>query len=392
MLNLALGLAKLPSNLTLQALRTATNPKAINTLSTAIAQASLKTATDEEEITIDGLNVNIELNEERLLTTGGFASALALGSVYWIGERLKIQFRYASLIEQLTILDQALKADDLKRATEATRKIDLLSNPLLDPETFEIVEESDQVKVIYETLFDRPAKNGSMFKASSLTTKADDAIKVGSRVALIAASDATGEALEVMISKAKPYAGKAASRFVGAALWVDTVFWVATSAIDLGLNYVGIDEEDQRIPILADIPFIGALFDLSDSVGSSFVDLVVSPVLDGIFSLFGLEDEVQALTDLLWGIITSAALNPSLSPFVIALIAFYVEEVGLSFDVPILFDFLIDSDQTIDIFSVFRFEPIDILILWIYAIVAKVLIKAWVIPAYRSFTSSISSA
>ena len=122
MLNLALGLAKLPSNLTLQALRTATNPKAINTLSTAIAQASLKTATDEEEITIDGLNVNIELNEERLLTTGGFASALALGSVYWIGERLKIQFRYASLIEQLTILDQALKADDLKRATEATQK------------------------------------------------------------------------------------------------------------------------------------------------------------------------------------------------------------------------------------------------------------------------------
>jgi len=392
MLNLALGLAKLPSNLTLQALRSATNPKAINTLSTAIAQASLKTATDEEEITIDGINVNIELNEERLLTTGGFATALALGSVYWIGERLKIQFRYAAIIEQLTILDQALKADDLTRATEATKRIDLLSNPLLDPETFEIVEESDQVKAVYETLFDRPATNGSMFKASNFTKKADDAVKIGSKVALLAASEATEEALEVMITKAKPIAGKVASRFVGAVLWVDTVWWVATSAIDIGLNYLGIKEEDQRIPILADIPFIGALFDLSDSVGSSFVDLVISPVLDGIFSLFGLEDEVQALTDLLWGIITSAALNPSLTPFVIALIAFYVEEVGISFDVPILFDFLIDSDQSIDILTVFRFEPIDILIVWLYAIVGKLLIKAWVIPAYRSFTSSLSSA
>jgi hypothetical protein len=392
MLNLALGLAKLPSNLTLQALRSATNPKAINTLSTAIAQASLKTATDEEEITIDGINVNIDLNEERLLTTGGFSTALALGSVYWIGERLKIQFRYAAIIEQLTILDQALKADDLTRATEATKRIDLLSNPLLDPETFEIVEESDQVKVIYETLFDRPATDGSMFKAAALTTQADDAVKIGSKVALLAASEATEEALEVMITKAKPIAGKVASRFVGAVLWVDTVWWVATSAIDIGLNYAGIKEEDQRIPILADIPIIGALFDLSDSVGSSFVDLVISPVLDGIFSLFGLEDEVQALTDLLWGIITSAALNPSLTPFVIALIAFYVEEVGITFDVPILFDFLIDSDQSIDILTVFRFEPIDILIVWLYAIVAKLLIKAWVIPAYRSFTSSLSSA
>jgi len=74
------------------------------------------------------------------------------------------------------------------------------------------------------------------------------------------------------------------------------------------------------------------------------------------------------------------------------LIAFYVEEVGITFDVPILFDFLIDSDQSIDILTVFRFEPIDILIVWLYAIVAKLLIKAWVIPAYRSFTSSLSSA
>ena len=189
-----------------------------------------------------------------------------------------------------------------------------------------------------------------------------------------------------MSKKALGVAKAGVSRFVGAVLWVDTVWWVATSAIDLGLNYLGIDEEDQRIPILADIPFIGALFDLSDSTGSSFVDIVISPILDGIISLFSAEDEVQILVDAMWGIITSAVLNPTLAPFVIAILDFYIDDVGIEFDVPAYFEFVnFDNlDFKVDLFS-FRPEPIDILVVWLYAISAKIIYKWWLVPAYRIF-------
>lgn len=379
-----LSVARLPARATLQALRSAANPSAINALSMAIAQASLRVVKEDEDVEIDGLQIDIELNEDRLLSTAGFATALSIGSLYWIGNRLNIQVRYANMISALDDLRIALDAGDELEAARITRRIDALSNPLLDPETLLPIEASDEVRDVFEILFDRPAINGSMFQAENLVSLVDEAIEAGSRVSTLAAKEATGEALEAMILKARPIAGFATSRLVGAALWVDTVFWVATSAIDLGLNYAGIPEEDQRIPILADIPFIGALFDLSDSVGSSFVDLVIAPILDGIISLLGFEDEAEALISTLWGIITSAALNPTLLPFVIALLDFYIEDLDLEFEVPALFNISTIEGFTLDPFKVFRPEPIDILILWLYAIVGKILFKAWLIPALEA--------
>ena len=255
-------------------------------------------------------------------------------------------------------------------------KIDNLSDPLIDPETFKPVDAPDELKAVYESLFDKPATKGSMFNAGTFTSTLDDA----GRVAL----SQTDEALEAMIKKARPLAGKAAGRLVGAVLWVDTIWWVSTSALDLGLNFLGIDEENQKIPILSDIPFIGALFDLSDSTGSSFVDLVVSPLLDGIISLFSAEDEVQMLVDTLWGIITGAALNPSILPFVIAILDFYIDDIGIEFEVPALFDVqeLGSFDFKIDLFG-FRPEPLDILIVWLYLITGKIVFKAWIMPAFE---------
>ena len=68
----------------------------------------------------------------------------------------------------------------------------------------------------------------------------------------------------------------------------------------------------------------------------------------------------------------------------IALIEFYVEDVDLDFDLTVLFDLQTASDRSFNIFSIFRFDPTDILILWLYAIVIKIFAKAWVIPAFRS--------
>ena len=150
------------------------------------------------------------------------------------------------------------------------------------------------------------------------------------------------------------------------------------------MNYLGISEEDQKIPILSDIPFIGALFDWSDSTGSSFVDLVVSPLLDGIISLFSAEDEVEILVESMWAIITSAILNPTLTPFIIAILDFYIDEVKITFDVEAYFPIQSFSEIPfkVDLFN-YRPEPIEILVVWLYLITGKIIVKWWILPSFN---------
>jgi len=392
MFNAVLSLAQLPAKATVSALKQTTSPQALNVLSTAIAQASLQTAGADEQIEIDGITVTIDFNEERLLTTAGVSTAIALGTVYWIGERLKIQFRYGEIVTQLNLLRTAILAGDDVEARTILTKIDNLSNPLVDPETLLPLDNSDEVKVIYEQLFNKPAQSGALFNSKTFTESVDQSIQlldtlgftddVSKARALVITQ--TDEVIEVMSKKALGVAKTGVSRALGAVLWIDTVWWVATSAIDLGLNVLGIDEEDQKIPILSEIPFIGALFDLSDSVGSSFVDIVITPILDGIISLFSAEDEVEALVDGLWTVITSAVLNPTLAPFVIAILDFYIDDVGIDFEVPAVFDItsFAEIDYKIDLFR-YRPDPLDILVVWLYLITGKIIFKAWILPAYR---------
>ena len=346
----------------------------------AIARGSIESADADNSFTVEGLEVEFELNDERLLTTAGVSTVISMGSLYWIGSKLKLQFRYAAIVKALEDLSGFLASKDSQRAKETLDLIDTLSDPLIDPETLLKGENSDEVKILYETLFNRPAEKGSMFNASKFVSGIDETIEGGSRIAFALASSQTDEVLEVMIKKARPIAGKVAGRVLGAVLWVDTVWWLGTSALDLGLNYLGIDEENQRIPILADIPFIGGLYDLSDSVGSSAVDLFIGAVLDGVIGLFSAEDEVQALVDSLWVIITSAALNPTIAPFIIAVLDFYIDDVGFEFTVPASFDLDFDFEGELDLLGFFRPEPLDILIVWFYAIVLKITFEAWILP------------
>lgn len=387
MLSSAFRIATLPGRFTLQALTSIATPSSINALSTAIAQASIETASSEGVIAVNGLSVEVELNNERLLATGGFSTAMALGTVYWIGKKLNLQFRMAGMITALETLKTSLQAGDILAAENALELIDTLSNPLIDPHTLQPIEASDEVKAIYELLFSKPAKPGALFNASSFTSGIDEVIKGKRGVTAALAIGKTDDAIKAMITKARPIAGGVVGRLVGAALWIDTVWWVVTSAIDLSLNYMGIDEANQRVPILADIPIIGGLFDFSETIGSSAVDLVLTALLDGIFSLFEVEDEVQALTDELWSVIVTAALSPTLLPFTIALLDFYVEKVSISIEVPALFTLAeTDLDLSLDVFGI-RPEPLDILVVWLYLITGKIVFKAWIKPAFNILSS-----
>lgn len=386
MLKTALTIANLPGQLTLRALQSIATPASINALSVAIAQGSIETAQRETAISTEGLSVEIEYNEERLLTTGGISTALALGTVYWMGNKLNLQVRMNLLVQALEGLKLATRASDTLEVEKSLRLIDDLTNPLIDPTTLKEVDAVDEVKAVYQQLFNKPAAPGALFNAKTFTATVDDAIRLGSRAGTLLAISQTDEAIEAMIKRAKPIAGKAVGRIVGGILWVDTVWWLATSAIDIGLDFLGIPEDKQRIPILADIPIIGGLFDFSDGLGSSAVDLLLAPLLDGIFSLFELEDEVEALTDALWSIITSAALSPTLLPLTLGILEFYVESISISVEVAALFDITTANlDVALDLFK-YRPEPLDVLVLWLYAITGKIIFQAWVKPAYHVLT------
>ena len=386
MLKTALTIANLPGQLTLRALQSIATPASINALSVAIAQGSIETAQRETAISTEGLSVEIEYNEERLLTTGGISTALALGTVYWMGNKLNLQVRMNLLVQALEGLKLATRASDTLEVEKSLRLIDDLTNPLIDPATLKEVDAVDEVKAVYQQLFNKPAAPGALFNAKTFTATVDDAIRLGSRAGTLLAISQTDEAIEAMIKRAKPIAGKAVGRIVGGILWVDTVWWLATSAIDIGLDFLGIPEDKQRIPILADIPIIGGLFDLSDGLGSSAVDLLLAPLLDGIFSLFELEDEVEVLTDALWSIITSAALSPTLLPLTLGILEFYVESISISVEVAALFDITTANlDVALDLFK-YRPEPLDVLVLWLYAITGKIIFQAWVKPAYYVLT------
>lgn len=385
MLQAGLTILQLPAKATRRALKTSFSPGAVNTLSTAIAQGSIQTANRTQQVSIDGLDVEIKFNDQRLLTTAGVSSAIAFGTVYWLGSKLKVQFRYGAMIQALQNLDVAIKANNVEDVNDTLRLIDQLSDPLIDPETLEPVDSPKEVRAIFEQVMKRPAEPGTMFNASKLTGSVDEAFKVGSRSAVLLASESVEEGIEAMIKKAVPLASRGAVRIVGAVLWIDTVYWLGTSALDVGLNYLGVPEEAQRIPFLADIPGVGALFDFSDGLGASAVDLVLTPILEGVFSLLGLNDVKESAVEALWSLILSAALNPTITPFILAVLDFYIDDVEISFTLDALFPINgLNLDFDVDFWKVFRPEPIDILVLWLYAVVGKIVFKAWVLPAFQA--------
>lgn len=382
----ALRIAQLPGSAMRSALKRATSPAAVNALSVAIANGSIETANTTPGVEVEGLEIDIEFDNQRLLATGGVGTAIAFGTIYWLGSRLQMQTRYAQLVVALETLNQALKSSNYAAADDALRLIDDLSNPLIDPVNLEPIEASDEVKAVFETVMKKRAGPGAMFNAQSLVAAGDEAVaiasKTGQRVAVLALNEAVEEAVEAMSQKAVAKSGTLLARAAGRLVWVDTVYWLGTSALDLGLNYLGVPEEKQRIPFLADLPFIGGLFDVSDSLGASGIDLLITGVFDAIYSFFGLEDEAEALVETLWSIILSAALNPAIAPFIIAILDFYVDEVNINFNLDLLFQANANVDVQVDLLRMVKFEPIDILILFTYAIIGKVFWKAWVIPAW----------
>ena len=206
MLASALKIGRLPAQGVSEALKRSANPSAIEALSTAIAKASLS-GIEDEKIEVSGLTVNIDFNEEKLLATGGLATAISLGSVYWLGSKLDVQYRYAQLTTALRNLSQGIALGNEPLVQESFKKIDDLSNPLLNPRTLEPIDDVDTVKDLYQYLFNKPAQSGSMFNAKVLKESVEEGLKLGTQLSIRTAKEAVDETLEAVVKKASSKAG-----------------------------------------------------------------------------------------------------------------------------------------------------------------------------------------
>ena len=200
-------------------------------------------------------------------------------------------------------------------------------------------------------------------------TKADDVIKTGAKIG-----------------------GSVVGRFVSAALLVDGIYWAATATVDVVWNFFGTAEKDQKIPFLSDIPYIGRLFDFgTDKLGASVVDdFIITPVLNWIFKGF-LPDEVEAnLVDAAWIIILGASQNDTLADFVENVLEFYVDEINADFEVPTGWGG--EQDATLPLMNLIPQEPLIILQFMAYAIIAKIVFRAWVVPSAAYFMRQVGSS
>ena len=187
------------------------------------------------------------------------------------------------------------------------------------------------------------------------------------------------------ITQAASLAGKGISKF----FLIDTAWWLVSLGVDIGWNAFGTDEEDQRIPFFADIPYVGTLFDFSDKAGSSPLgDLIIVPLINGVLDLLGVEQEVQTLYEVFLTALLAASQAPVIGDAMLIMLNFLIE---------------INVESTVDLaFGVSEFDfggqpfmraqdPLRILEVFSYAIVAKIVFNAWVRPAFAFFTKQFEA-
>ena len=202
--------------------------------------------------------------------------------------------------------------------------------------------------------------------------------------ALIRAKTVSDNAIDV----GTKIGGKAISRGLSFVSVVDGVYWLTTSAIDIGLNFTGIAEEDQRIPFLADIPVIGKVFDFGENkLGGSFIDdLIITPILDFALSPFLPEEVEVALSDSLLLAISVASQVDSLQDCVATIVNWYADEINADFEFPFAQDKTVMVESPNLLKSLATFDPLVVLEVMLYAVVAKIVFNAWIRPAYGYFS------
>lgn len=169
---------------------------------------------------------------------------------------------------------------------------------------------------------------------------------------------------------------KVGAKFLGKAMYYDTILWGITSAFDL----VFVDE-DKEYPD----PFRSYF---TDHIGFSFFNLIIDSIVDYFIPTEVQDEFLQGLQTLLAG----ATAYDSINDLVLAVINFYIDEINLT-----VFPYDILAPQTIerpfDIKSLLRnADPLMVLEAFTYACVAKIIFSAWIVPSVGFLTRQVGWA
>jgi len=169
---------------------------------------------------------------------------------------------------------------------------------------------------------------------------------------------------------------KVGAKGLGRFLFWDTVLWGVTGAYDL----VFVDEDKEY-----DDPINSYL---ADNAGFSIFNLLIDSIVD----FFVPQDVQNEFVEGLQLLLATAASFDSLGDLTSAVVAFYIDEINLTiypYDIyaPQLLDgnkMLIDGLSPIK--SLLEADPTIVLWASLYACVAKLVFKQWVLPSVRYFT------
>jgi len=168
---------------------------------------------------------------------------------------------------------------------------------------------------------------------------------------------------------------------------IDLAYWLGSSVVDLVLNWVGIDEEDQRIE-LGDSWFVNniiePLFDLSDSVGTSPFDAwIFNPIIEYFFP----DDPYAVLIDII------NADYDTIDALALAILNFYADEVEVSLNSLVPFEFGDATPVNFDVrLPIPQIDPLDVLAYIAVGCIVKVVFKGWVVPAWQALQGTVNSA
>jgi hypothetical protein len=176
------------------------------------------------------------------------------------------------------------------------------------------------------------------------------------------------------------------AKTVGRFFFWDTAYWVVTLGVDIALNPF-LPEDKQRIPYLADLPLIGGLFDVSETAGTSPLNLVIDWAVGGIIDWFVPDSIAESFYNLLNGAVDSE----DLAVWYFAVITFFYD---LQIDIT-LENLTIETPQdlTFDVgFPIPRIDPLDVLAYIAVGCIVKVVFKGWVVPAWQALQGTVNSA
>lgn len=176
-----------------------------------------------------------------------------------------------------------------------------------------------------------------------------------------------------------------AAKTVGRFFFWDTAYWIVTLGIDVALNPF-LPEDKQRIPYLADLPIIGGLFDVSDSAGTSVVDLLINWGLGKVIDWFVPDTVAQSFYELLYSSVDAEDLGVW---YLAVLTFFYDFDIDLiipdlTFQLP---DLVVSQEFKLPVGSI---ETLDILAVATVACVGKIVFNGWIRPAWTALQSTVA--